>query len=203
MIMRVAAALLIVLIAIALSILPAAAQGGDELPEEPAIPPEIPQGTGTITGIVLSSVDSHAIPDALVTLYDMDGNIVPVPENPQFTSSGIGNNAGIYTFFDVPYGIYNITAAKGDVWFFAIVDLGVGQGTVTANIVLPEYVETMPAYQLPPEPTPIPKPVVDFVPIRTGKAPAPTLPDEGLPIGLAVAGGIGALLLFGRSKSEE
>ena len=147
----------IVFLAIALFALPAAAQDNNTVIEEPEITPEplpeYPQATGTITGIVLSSVGSHAVPDAVVTLYDEYGNLAPVPDNPQQSSSGIGNNAGIYTFYDVPPGVYNVTAEKGGIMFFAIAD--VTSGTATANVVLPEYVETEPAYQ---EPTPVPRP---------------------------------------------
>ncbi len=200
--MRIATGFFIILIVIALTALPAASQGdeapieGPEYPVEPS--PEYPPPTGTITGIVLSSVGSHAVPDAVVTLYDEYGNLAPVPDNPQQSSSGIGNNAGIYTFYDVPYGIYNVTAEKGGILFFAIAD--VSGGTATANIVLPEYVESEPAYQ---EPTPVPRPYFTFVPIKVGKTAVPPRTEEGLPVGLAVIGGIGALLLYGRRDREE
>jgi hypothetical protein len=194
--------LLIVFIAVALFVLPAAAQGNNTTNEEPECPPgpspEYPPVTGTITGIVMSSAGSHAVPDAVVTLYDEYGNIAPVPDNPQQSSSGIGNNAGIYTFYDVPPGVYNVTAEKGGIMFFAIAD--VTSGTATANIVLPEYVETEPAYQ---EPTPVPRPYFTYVPIKVGKMAVPPRTEEGLPVGLAVVGGIGALLLYGRRNGEE
>jgi hypothetical protein len=203
--MRVAMSLFIVLFVIALCVMPAAAQSNDGMDEEPEFPPEplpeYPQPTGTITGIVMSSVGSHAVPDAVVTLYDEYGNFAPVPNNPQQSSSGIGNNAGIYTFFDVPYGIYNVTAEKGGIVFFAIVD--VSGGTATANIVLPEYVETEPAYQPEPVPSPLPRPYYTYVPIKVGKTAVPPRTEEGLPVGLAVVGGIGALLLYGRRNEEE
>ncbi|OPY29927.1 MAG: hypothetical protein A4E28_00583 [Methanocella sp. PtaU1.Bin125] len=159
------------------------------------------QGVGTITGVVTSSVGSHAVPDAIVTLYDMDGNLAAVPENPQYTSNGTGNNAGIYMFYDVPFGTYNVTAAKGDSWFFAIAE--VGEGTVTANVVLPEYVETEPAYRPDLGPSPVPKPYFTYVPIKVGTVAPPSGIEEGLPVGLAVVGGIGALLLYGRRHEGE
>jgi hypothetical protein len=160
---------------------------------------ENPPGYGAITGVVLSSVDSHAVPEATVTLYDEYGYLVDVPDNPQLSSSGNGNNAGIYTFTDVPLGIYNVTAEKGGISFFAIVDLS--PGTATANIVLPEYAETEPAYMpyRPPEAlSPTPQPLTYFLPIRVGKMPASAPRGEGLPFGLATIGGIFALILFTR-----
>ncbi len=197
--------LFVVFIAIALLALPAAAQDNDNVIEEPEITPEplpeYPQATGTITGIVMSSVGSHAVPDAVVTLYDESGNLAPVPDNPQQSSSGIGNNAGIYMFYDVPPGVYNVTAEKGGIVFFAIVD--VSTGTATANVVLPEYVETEPAYRPPEEIAPPPKPYFTYVPVKVGKMAAPPRTEEGLPVGLAVVGGIGALLLYGRRDREE
>ena len=196
--------LFVVFIVVVLSALPAMAQDDTDMDEEPEYPieplPEYPQPAGTITGIVLSSVGSHAVPDAVVTLYDEYGNLAPVPENPQQSSSGIGNNAGVYTFFDVPYGIYNVTAEKGGILFFAIVD--VSGGTATANIVLPEYVETEPAYQPDLGPSPLSRPYFTYVPIKVGKTAVPPRTEEGLPVGLAVVGGIGALLLYGRRYGD-
>jgi hypothetical protein len=159
--------------------------------------------TGTITGVILASPDSHAVPNANVGLYDENDNLVDIPENPQLSSNGSGNNGGVYMFYDVPYGYYTVKAEKGGVEFFAIVNLS--GGTATANVVLPEYVETEPAYQelLPPEaPTPAPKPYRYFLPITVGKMPAAARADEGLPFGLAAIGGIGALILFTRRNGK-
>jgi len=161
------------------------------------------QGVGAITGVILSSVGSHAVPNANVALYDEYGNLAAVPDNPQLSSNGTGNNGGVYMFYDVPYGLYNVTAEKGGVEFFAIVNLSTG--TATANVVLPEYVETEPAYQepLPPEvPAPTPRPLRYFLPITVGRTPASPAPDEGLPFGLAAIGGISALFLFPRRNGK-
>jgi hypothetical protein len=160
-------------------------------------------GVGAITGVILSSVGSHAVPNANVALYDEYDNLAAVPENPQLSSNGTGNNGGVYMFYDVPYGLYNVTAEKGGVEFFAIVNLS--SGTATANVVLPEYVETEPAYQepLPQEvPAPAPRPLRYFLPITVGKTPASGPPDEGLPFGLATLGGIFALFLFTRRNGK-
>ncbi len=78
-----------------------------------------PSGMGAITGVILSSAGSHAVPNANVALYDEYGNLADVPENPQLSSNGTGNNGGVYMFYDVPYGIYTVTAEKGGVEFFA------------------------------------------------------------------------------------
>jgi hypothetical protein len=159
--------------------------------------------TGTITGVILASPGSHAVPNANVGLYDESDNLVVVPDNPQLSSNGTGNNGGVYMFYDVPYGYYTVKAEKGGVEFFAVVNLS--GGTATANVVLPEYVETEPAYQasLPPEvPTPKPKPYRYFLPITVGKMPAAARTDEGLPFGLAAIGGIGALILFTRRNGK-
>ncbi len=160
-------------------------------------------GTGVITGMILASPGSHAVPNANVGLYDENDNLVDIPDNPQLSSNGTGNNGGVYMFYDVPYGYYTVKAEKGGVEFFAVVNLTAG--TATANVVLPEYVETEPAYQepLPPEvPTPAPKPFRYFLPITVGKMPAAAQTNEGLPFGLAAIGGIGALILFTRRNGK-
>jgi hypothetical protein len=164
------------------------------------ITPAAAQGSGTITGVVLSSVGSQAVPDATVSLYDMDGNLAAVPENPQQSSGGVGSNAGVYTFYDVPPGVYNVTAEKNGVSYFAIADLSAG-GTATANVVLPDYAETAPIYG--PSPEPMPKPFYYFLPLRLGKVEAALAPGEGLPFGIAVVGGLGALALFASRKWAE
>jgi hypothetical protein len=158
---------------------------------------------GAITGVILASPGSHAVPNANVGLYDENDNLVDVPDNPQLSSNGTGNNGGVYMFYDVPYGIYTVKADKGGVEFFAVVNLS--GGTATANVVLPEYVETEPAYQepLPPEvPTSTPKPYRYFLPITVGTMPAAAQTNEGLPFGLAAVGGIGALILFTRRNGK-
>lgn len=124
---------------------------------------------GTITGVITTG-NRQAVPDALVTLYDLEGNFIIVPDNPQFSSNGTGNNVGVYTFYDVPSGTYNITAAKGESQFFAIATLDTG--TATANVVLADYFVTpedfIPVTPAEPE---VPRPYFTYVPARFGKAP--------------------------------
>jgi hypothetical protein len=160
-------------------------------------------GTGAITGVILSSAGSHAVPNANVALYDEDGNLVDIPDNPQLSSNGTGNNGGVYTFYDVPYGRYTVSADKEGVEFFAVVNLTTG--TATANVVLPEYVESEPAYREPepPEvPTPTPRPLRYFIPITVGKMPAAGAPQDNLPYGLAAIGSVCALFLFTRRNGN-
>jgi hypothetical protein len=167
------------------------------------VPEYGPSGRGAITGVILSSAGSHAVPNANVALYDENGNLVSIPDNPQLSSSGTGNNGGVYTFYDVPYGQYTVSAEKGGIEFFAIVNLTTG--TATANVVLPEYVESEPAYQVPqpPEmPTPTPRPLRYFIPITVGKMPAASAPQDNLSYGLAAIGGICALFLFTRRNGN-
>jgi hypothetical protein len=206
--MRVAVALLLVLAACAILVIHADHCAADtnttNLTDTTGNSGDQPSpGAGAITGVILSSAGSHAVPNANVALYDEYDNLADVPDNPQLSSNGTGNNGGIYMFYDVPYGLYNVTAEKGGIEFFAIVNLSAG--TATANVVLPEYVETEPAYRepLPREvPTPTPRPLRYFLPITVGKMPASAAPDEGLPFGLAALGGIGALFLFTRRNGK-
>jgi hypothetical protein len=124
---------------------------------------------GTITGVITTG-NRQAVPDALVTLNDMEGNYVVIPENPQFSSNGTGNNVGVYTFYDVPSGTYNITAVKGESEFFAIATLETG--TATANIVLADYFVTpedfIPVTPVEPE---TPRRYFTYVPATFGKRP--------------------------------
>jgi len=164
---------------------------------------QVPPGTGSITGVILSSAGSHAVPNANVGLYDEYDNLADIPDNPQLSSNGTGNNGGLYTFYNVPYGLYTVKADKEGVEFFAVVNLTTG--TATANVVLPEYVETEPAYQVPrpPEaPSLTPRPYRFFLPITVGQMPAAVSENEGLPFGLAAIGGICAVYLFTRRNGS-
>ena len=156
---------------------------------------------GTITGVITTG-NRQAVPDALVTLYDMDGNFVFVPDNPQFTSNGTGNNVGVYTFYDVPPGLYNVTAVKGDIEFFAIAELY--SGTASHNIVLADYFVT-PEDFVPPE-APAEGPELEqprqyftFVPATFGKVKA-SAAVVTYPLSRAVATSTAYALLLAGSR---
>ncbi|WP_052309957.1 carboxypeptidase-like regulatory domain-containing protein [Methanocella arvoryzae] len=155
---------------------------------------------GTITGVITTG-NRQAVPDALVTLYDMDGDYVFVPDNPQFSSNGTGNNVGVYTFTDVPSGTYNVTAIKGDSEFFAIARLE--SGTATANIVLADYYVTPEDFMPPPavrEPElERPRQYFSFVPATFGKMP-PATAAVTYPFSRAVATSTAYALLLAGSR---
>lgn len=118
--------------------------------------PALARDGGAVTGMVLAGGNNAAVPDAVVTLWEVDSEgsniaIAPIPNNPQYTSNLSSTVVGVYTFFDVPYGTYNITVDKGGRSFFARVY--VTSGTTTANIVLPEYNETATLSETSPEPS--------------------------------------------------
>ncbi|WP_230741419.1 carboxypeptidase-like regulatory domain-containing protein [Methanooceanicella nereidis] len=96
---------------------------------------------GSISGMVTSG-DNAAIPDATVALWMMDGDVITglleIEDNPQYTTNQTSPVVGLYSFFNVPSGVYNITAEKDGYWFFT--EAVVTEGTTTANIVIPEYV---------------------------------------------------------------
>ena len=149
---------------------------------------------GTITGVITTSY-SQAVPDALVLLSDMDGNFVDVPDNPQFSSNGTGNNVGVYTFYDVPPGTYNVTAEKGDSLYFAIAT--VDGGTSSTNIVLPDYYVTPEDFPSETTIVPTPKPYITFVPATFGK-PQQSVKVAGGPSRMGLASStVFALLLQG------
>lgn len=151
---------------------------------------------GTITGVITTG-NRQAVPDALVTLNDEFGNYVFVPDNPQFSSNGTGNNVGVYTFTDVPAGTYNVTAVKGDSEFFAIAVME--GGTASANIVLADYFVTPADFvpEVPAEPE-TPRQYFTFVPAIFGKAPQ-TTSAAIFPLGRSIASSTAyAMLLFGR-----
>ena len=135
--------------------------------------PALAQEYGSITGIV-TSANNQAIPGAVVTLYAVEGGaplFAAVPNNPQYTSNFSSSLPGAYTFTGVPPGTYNITAIWNDSWFYTQVNLT--SGTVTANIVVPVYVDVLSIRW--PTPVPTPKAYHTFVPVRVSSPmPQPT-----------------------------
>jgi hypothetical protein len=129
-----------------------------------AAAPALAQEAGSIAGIV-TSANNAAVPDALVTLWTIeDGKMVEaaVPNNPQYTSNFSSPLPGAYAFTNVPPGVYNVTAIWNDYWYYNEVNLT--GGTVTANIVIPEYIDVLNITAVTPLPTP--KTYYTFVPVR-------------------------------------
>jgi hypothetical protein len=117
-------------------------------------------GWGTVSGIVTDQ-NKVGIPYANVTLwyavqnssiaeqYDNNG-IVKIPENPQQSNDGRTAAVGMYTYYRVPWGLYNVTAEKEGHVYYAVFALGPSSvtgvtgfsgeiGTATHNIALPDY----------------------------------------------------------------
>ena len=96
--------------------------------------------TGSITGMV-TSANNAAVPDAVVTLWSVQSGtpeFISMAGNPQLSSNFSSPTPGIYAFTNVPPGLYNVTAEWQDSWFYTTVNL-TDSGTVTANIVIPVY----------------------------------------------------------------
>lgn len=129
-----------------------------------AIAPAAAQ-TGIVTGMV-TSANNAAVPDATVTLSYADDNVaVDVPNNPQFTTNYSSAIPGMYTFINVPYGRYNVTAEKDGYSFYATIN--VTSGTATANVVIPENITVAMA-------TSTPQPYTryyTYVPVKVTSAP--------------------------------
>ena len=126
-----------------------------------------------MSGIVTDQ-NKVGIPYANVTLYyavqngsvaeQYDNNgIVKIPENPQQSNDGRTAAVGMYTYYRVPWGLYNVTAEKEGhcilrslpAWSAQRYSDTAGQanfngeiGTATHNIAIPDY-----AYMAPVTPT--------------------------------------------------
>lgn len=132
-------------------------------------------GWGTVSGIVTDQ-NRAGIPDATVTLWLWNGTAntrkLVAHDNPQLSNDGRTAAPGMYTFVYVPAGSYNVTAEKeGHVWY-ALFDLHDGEGTITANVAIPDYSYNPPA-------TPTPAPPVTSTPGPSASAtpkPTPALP---------------------------
>ncbi len=111
-------------------------------------------GWGTVSGIVTDQ-NRAGIPDATVTLWLWNGTantrMLAARDNPQLSNDGRTAAPGTYTFVYVPAGSYNVTAEKeGHAWY-ALFDLREGEGTITANVAIPDY-----SYNTPAAPAPVP-----------------------------------------------
>jgi len=129
-------------------------------------------GWGTVSGIVTDQ-NRNGIPDATVTLWVWNGTanvkMLAAHDNPQLSNDGRTAAIGMYTFVYVPAGSYNVTAEKDGHAYYRLFDLHEGQGTVTANVAIPDYVYVKPA-----TPTPGPSATPASLPSSSPK-PTPSL----------------------------
>jgi len=122
-------------------------------------------GWGTVSGIVTDQ-NKVGIPNANVTLWNVQWNnstgawentkVLGIPENPQLSNDGRTAAIGMYTYYRVPWDVYNVTGEKeGHLWY-ALFVLGPRPdavdaykqsnywpgsefGTATHNIAIPDY----------------------------------------------------------------
>jgi protocatechuate 3,4-dioxygenase beta subunit len=123
------------------------------------------EGFGTISGIVTDQ-NKIGIPGANVTLWNAgwnntsgmwdNMNLAKIKDNPQISNNGSTGAIGMYTFYMVPWGVYNVTAdINGSSWYSLLL-LGPGDayknasympapefGTATYNIAIPDYTYIM------------------------------------------------------------
>lgn len=142
-------------------------------------------GWGTVSGIVTDQ-NRNGVPDATVTLWLWNGTAnvkkLAAHDNPQLSNDGRTAAIGMYTFVYVPVGSYNVTAEKEGHGYYRLFELHDGQGTITANVAIPDYAYIAPA-------TPTPGPSATSTPMPTATAmpkPTPALPAL-LSIGAVVA----------------
>lgn len=156
-----------------------------------AIAPAMAQQYGSISGIVTSANNAN-VPDAVVTLWSAEGSsptLAYVPHNPQNTTDYSSPTPGMYTFTYVPPGTYNVTAMKDGNWFYTTVNMT--GGTVTANIVIPYYLE-----MATPTPTPAPRAQYTYVPINiSSPLPRATTRSPGLTTAMALLSMLLAVLV--------
>ena len=178
-------------------------------------------GWGTVSGIITDQ-NKVGIPYANVTLwyavqngtvaekYDNNG-IVKIPENPQQSNDGRTAAVGMYTYYRVPWGLYNVTAEKQGHVYYAVFVLGPNTatqiagaknfngeiGTATHNIAIPDYAYMAPAS---PSPTATPTPPVSATPTGPTATPTPT-PSPGFEALFALAGLLGVAYLITRKEN--
>jgi len=144
-------------------------------------------GWGTVSGIVTDQ-NRNGIPDATVTLWLWNGTAntkkLASRDNPQLSNDGRTAAPGTYTFVYVPAGSYNVTAEKEGHGYYALFDLHEGEGTITANVAIPDY-----TYQAPATPTP----AASLTP--TPEPSATPRPTPGLPALVAIGAVAGAALM--------
>ncbi len=166
------------------------------------IPPAVGQtieGHNSISGRVYDA-NHNAIPNAKVTLYNTKFTLeysatdpVKSPNNPQYTSNGSTSLTGLYVFTGLSSNVYIVTAEKDGIAYSKTVLLN--EGTQTADITIPGYVEK--TYSSSPTVTPRPSPTYTNV-IPTASVP---MPDIGAALGdlarLALMALVGLQLVAG------
>jgi len=177
-------------------------------------------GWGTVSGIVTDQ-NKVGIPNANVTLWNVKWNAtlgrwentqpVNIPENPQLSNDGRTAAVGMYTYYRVPWNVYNVTGEKeGHIWYAIFVlgpfpsDMedymnatfvpGSEYGTATHNIAIPDYSFITPPVS--PSPTG-PTPTASVAPTAT---PTPT-PTPGFETLFALAGLLGVAYLIARKEN--
>jgi PGF-CTERM protein len=175
-------------------------------------------GWGTVSGIVTDQ-NKVGIPYANVTLWIAKQNsttaeqfdnqkILKIPENPQQSNDGRTAAVGMYTYYRVPWGLYNVTAEKeGHVWY-AVFALGPNYitgapssmsgeiGTATHNIAIPDY-----AYMPPATPTPTITPTATAVVSAPATATPTATPTPGFEALFALAGLLGVAYMITRKEN--
>jgi len=156
-------------------------------------------GHNSISGRVYDA-NHNAIPNAKVTLYNTKFTLqyeasdpVKSPNNPQYTSNGSTSLTGLYVFTGLSSNVYIVTAEKDGIAYSETVLLK--EGTMTADITIPGYVEK--SYSSSPTITPRPSPTYTKV-IPTASVPGP---DVGTALGslsrLALMALVGLQLVAG------
>jgi PGF-CTERM protein len=182
-------------------------------------------GWGTVSGIVTDQ-NKVGIPNANVTLWNVEWNNsttswvntqpVNIPENPQLTNDGRTAAVGMYTYYRVPWDVYNVTGEKEGHSWYAMFVLGPEPsnvaayagaaywpaseyGTATHNIAIPDYSYIAASTPTPSmtasTPTPTPTPVATATP-----TPTPT-PTPGFETVFALAGLLGVAYLIARKEN--
>lgn len=176
-------------------------------------------GWGMVSGIV-TDMNRVGIPNANVTLWNVKWNEtlgrwentkkVNIPENPQLSNDGRTAARGMYTYYKVPYNVYNVTGEReGHIWYAVFVlgpwpsdvkdytnatDIpGSDYGTATHNIAIPDYSFITPTSPTPPPVSPTPTPV-----------PSPSVsvkPTPGFETLFALAGLLGVAYLIARKEN--
>jgi PGF-CTERM protein len=180
-------------------------------------------GWGTVSGIV-SDENKIGIPNANVTLYNVQWNNttgqwentvkVNIPENPQLSNDGRnGQTIGLYTYYRVPWNVYNVTGEKEGHVYFAVFCLGPWPsdiaaysgttqqpgsefGTATHNIAIPDYTFISPTT------TPSVTPTTSTPTATPTVTPTPTpTPTPGFETIFALAGLLGVAYLIARKEN--